>query len=96
MMGRPVRDLQLGMSSAEYSEWIAYSRVGWLPDERQDFLIAQVCTLISNALRKKGSSAVKIMDFLPWLDARDHGISDPASQQNFLKALTKSAGGEVR
>lgn len=75
--------------------WQAYARSCWLPDEKVEFLLAQLCSMVANALRKKGASRVKPMRFMPWLQEKTSKLTAPKAQMNYLKALTRSMGGKV-
>lgn len=51
------------MDSAEFSEWIAYSRVELFGEEREDYRAAILPYIVSSALTKKGKPP-KFEDFL--------------------------------
>jgi len=51
------------MDSAEFSEWIAYSRIELFGEERDDYRAAILPYIVSSALTKKGKSP-KFEDYL--------------------------------
>ena len=54
------------MDAREYRGWIEFLSKNPLGDVRTQFLLAQLLSLISNYIRKKGSKVNSLFDFAPW------------------------------
>lgn len=61
-MGRTVADLQRQMSSREFSEWIAFSRVEPFGPAREDLRSGIHIAMTYNANRRKGQRALQPHD----------------------------------
>ena len=82
------------MSSAEFSDWLAYDRVSPIGPERLDHLAALIAATIanSNPWRKNPKKAIPVADFVPeW--APKPKASTPDDQLAFVKILHAMFGG---
>lgn len=72
------------MSSAEFTEWLAFQRLeGVLGPERDDWRAALIASVIANANRdqKKRSQPYQPHDFIPdWGDGRKRGPLEVADK----------------
>lgn len=59
------------LSSREIAEWRAYSDLEMLPNERLEFLLATLTTVLVNVNLAEDSEPAEIADFLPWLRLND-------------------------
>lgn len=84
MLGRTVAELDEGMSSAEYSEWMALLRVEPWGQYRADFQAA----IGAWASAAPWSSQVKVSDFVPEYGDRTATPTDPAKIRAFFRALS--------
>jgi len=57
-----VRQAQREITSAEFSEWLAYNQVQPWGPERQDWRFAQMCAILANCFDEKDH---EIDEFLP-------------------------------
>ena len=70
------------MDAFELTEWAAYERVaGPLGPERLDYLFAQLCAVVVNVQRPKGSAARRPKDFLLKWDQGAGRVDDPAAMK---------------
>ena len=56
-----VEELEERMTFAEFNEWLAYRNIKLRQFEKQDYYLAQICTVLNNCWSKP---AKKIKDFL--------------------------------
>jgi hypothetical protein len=76
-------ELQARMSRAEFVELLAAERIEPRGERRDDLRSAQICAVIANAWRGKGSPAVVPADFMP-----KFGVSERPSRETLrLKLL---------
>jgi hypothetical protein len=74
----PVGRLLASMSSAEFTEWLAYDSIEPIGSWRDDARFAMLCALIASAYSdpKKGRRPTP-EDFLPWLPKSEPEEPDP-------------------
>lgn len=60
-----VREAQLKITSAEFSEWIAYHNIEPFGEERADIRSAIIALTIANVNRTSRQPPLKIKDFMP-------------------------------
>lgn len=77
-----VREAQLKIDSAEFSEWMAYSKIEPFYQNRLEQLLAIIASVMINVNRKKGSRAVKPEDFL-------HNYHQPRPRDSADEIYTK-------
>jgi hypothetical protein len=53
------------MSSAQFSEWLAYARLKGLPESRADFRSGQVCSVLANIHRDESAEPFTPSAFIP-------------------------------
>lgn len=53
------------LTSAQYSEWMAFDQLEPIGSWWQDFRMSYLCALMGNVYREKGSKAFTIFDFMP-------------------------------
>ena len=58
-----VRRAQQEIDAREFAEWIAFGNLEPFGEERADWRIAQLCTLVANMFRGKGRMA-RMRDFM--------------------------------
>ena len=66
--GRTLPDV-LTMALPEYAGWARFLTEHPPGDVRTQLLLATLCSLVFNALRKKGAKAKQPQDYMPWLAA---------------------------
>lgn len=54
-----------GMSSRQFSEWMAYAAVEPFGEEREDYRLAYALSVIVNLFRGKNDQPVRLVDLLP-------------------------------
>ena len=62
-LGMSVAQAQREIDSREFAEWIAYSRISPIGDERQDAMLAQVALCVASAFSRKGAN-LKLRDYM--------------------------------
>jgi hypothetical protein len=73
-MGRADVDRMLDeIPSPLLTEWMAYDQLDPIGEERGDYLIAMLCSVIvnSNPYRGKDSPVAKAEDFMPFMDQEE-------------------------
>ena len=67
-----------GMSSAEFTEWMAYDSIEPIGSWRDDARIALLCTLVASIASdpKKGHRPTP-QDFMPWIPKSEDDEPDP-------------------
>lgn len=92
-LGRHDVDAMLGeMTSAQFSEWLAYSRIEPWGEERDDLRIGILASMIANMFREKGKKPAKPSDFI-----LDFGLVDEeAKAKRALASLQRVLGGGRR
>jgi hypothetical protein len=80
------------MTSAQFSEWLAYSRIEPWGEERDDLRIGILASMIANMFREKGKKPAKPSDFI-----LDFGLVDEeAKAKRALASLQRVLGGGRR
>ena len=82
------------MDSPEFSEWIAYARNYYLPQERVELLLATLCSFFYNAHKRKTDPAKKPIEFMPWIEKEK--ITDPLDIMARLKAMTMAGKSRIK
>lgn len=82
------------LTSGQINEWKAYDRLEPIDSSaRNEFMLAKLCTLISNIMRsiwgKKGTKMLKITDFYPEWDYenRKNQIIEPRQSMDEMKRV---------
>lgn len=88
-----VREAQARISSNEFSEWIAYSRIEPFGEERADLRSAINTTVLANANRSKGRRAFKVKDFMPRFDTKLE-IQSPKHMQAMFRMMSAKGYGK--
>lgn len=65
-LGRTVAELQQSMGAREFYGWLAFDRIEPLGHRGDRFLLAQLTTIVTNALRGKAQRAYRMDEFIPW------------------------------
>jgi hypothetical protein len=63
-LGRTIQELDNGMSSAEFSDWIEFYSMHPFGSERDNLHAAMLAALISNSNRAKGKPPAEVNDFM--------------------------------
>ncbi len=66
-----VREAQLKIDSAEFTEWCAYSNINPFYINKTEYMLAVVSAILVNVNRKKNAKAMKPEDFLPTYTAKN-------------------------
>ena len=79
---------QREVSSHEFAEWSAYMQIDPMGEARADWRMAQLTSLVYNAVRGKGKKATETKDWLPKFD--DEQTRQPVEQiKAELKLIAK-------
>ena len=94
-----VHRAQQEVSSREFVEWAAFYGLEPFGDMREDFRIAQLCSIMANAWRGKRGRTYRLKDFMPFLHS-PHRFETPdhnkvAQMAERMKAWAKRMGAEV-
>lgn len=85
------------LSSREIAEWRAYSDLEMLPNERLEFLLATLTTVLVNVNLAEDSEPAEIADFLPWLrlhdDEEEEQRMDAEAMVAMIEELNTAFGG---
>ena len=63
-------DMLAGMSSKQFSEWMAYDTLEPFGEIRADIRNAMLCAILVNINRGKNSKPAKLEDFMPTFDKK--------------------------
>jgi hypothetical protein len=77
------------LDSAQFTEWMAYSRLE--PFGYQDQLLAQIACLLYNINRKEGADPIDISAFLP-IEREEDPVVEQDEMIAALKEQTKNRG----
>lgn len=97
-----VREAQERISSREYAEWVAFSRLEPFGFEAEFLGHAQTAQVIANVNRGKDSDPLEVSDFMPKLPrlAEEREAEDEPQSVDQLKQvaymLTIALGGSVK
>ena len=86
MLHCSVREAQQRIDSREFVQWIALYNIEPWGEVRNDFMVAQLCAIMVNAWRGKGSKAVQAADFMPRFD-RPTKTTTTKGIMGYFKAL---------
>lgn len=67
-----------GMSSRQFSEWMAYAAVEPFGEEREDYRLAHGLAVIVNLFRGKNDQPVRLADLLPRVGVLAEEPGEPA------------------
>lgn len=87
-LGRSVAELEHSLSSSELTEWAAYYKMEPFGAERDNWHMAQLCSLFANAHRKRNSAAISPDQFM-YRDRDTHRQKSTVGFLSGLKALGK-------
>lgn len=74
------------MSSAEFTEWIAYNSIEPIGETRGDIQAARICQLLAAAHGKRGAK-FKLSEFMPdWWNERRPKAQTPEEMAAVIKA----------
>lgn len=82
------------MTSAEFSEWIAFHRIDPWSEYRDDLRMAMLTTLTANINRGKGKRPFKVDDFIPTFEP-PRKIQSVQNVSRMLAAFCRATGGKV-
>lgn len=85
-------ELQQRMSSREFSQWMAFSRLEPFGDERADLRNGIIAATIANTNLKKGQKPYTPLDFIPRFSNKPKQSS--ADQLALIEQLNEAFGGE--
>lgn len=77
------------MTSLQYAEWIAYSRLEPWGEDRDDLRMGIVASVIANSNRGKGQKPYKPGDFIPDFEP----VSEEAQIEQMIAKARKALGG---
>ncbi len=78
------------ITSAQFAEWLAYSRVDPWGEDRDDLRMGIVASVIANSNRGKGKKPYKPQDFMPNFEPED----EAAAIERIRESLRKTLGGK--
>ena len=87
-LGMTVGELESRITSDEVSEWMACHRIDFWPWERLEIMLAQLTSLVANALAAKGTT-YKIDDFMILADRPDNPEQTPDQMWSVLMQTVK-------
>ena len=68
-------ELDARMGAREFMEWAEFYELDPWGDKRADLRESILCSLVANALRKKGSKRLAPKDFMPEFGKRRRGMA---------------------
>jgi hypothetical protein len=78
------------ISSVQFAEWMAYSRLEPWGEERDDLRMAIIASTIANVNRGKNTQAFKPQDFMPSFEPE---TEEQAAERLIAKAMKALGGG---
>ena len=75
------------ISSAQFAEWMAYSRLEPWGEDRDDLRMGIVASVIANSNRGKGKKPYKPQDFMPNFEPEDEAAAIERIRENLHKSL---------
>jgi hypothetical protein len=69
------------------SEWEAYHILEPIGEERSEFMIAQLCTLVANIMRGKNVKSFSISDFMPRWDGEEVSLEPKKQSAEEMKEI---------
>ena len=75
------------ITSAQFAEWLAYSRVEPWGEDRDDLRTGIVASVIANSNRGKGKKPYKPQDFMPDFEPEDVAAAIERIRENLRKSL---------
>lgn len=75
------------ISSAQFAEWLAYSRLEPWGEDRDDLRMGIMASVIANSNRGKGKKPYKPQDFMPDFEPRDEAATIARIRENLRKSL---------
>ena len=78
------------ISSVQFAEWMAYSRLEPWGEERDDLRMAIIASTIANVNRGKNTKAFKPQDFMPSFEPE---TEEQATERLIAKAMQALEGG---
>jgi hypothetical protein len=77
------------MTSAQFAEWMAYSRIEPWGEERDDLRMGVLASMIANMFRDKSKKPAKPSDFVLNFEPED----EDAKARRMVEQLRRSLGG---
>ena len=75
------------ISSRQFAEWMAYSRLEPWGEDRDDLRMGIVASVIANSNRGKGKKPYKPQDFMPDFEPEDEAAAIARIRENLRKTL---------
>lgn len=75
------------ITSAQFAEWLAYSRVDPWGEDRDDLRMGIMASVIANSNRGKGKKPYKPQDFMPNFEPEDEAAAIERIRENLRKTL---------
>lgn len=75
------------ISSRQFAEWMAYSRLEPWGEDRDDLRMGIVASVIANSNRGKGKKPYKPQDFMPNFEPEDEAAAIERIRENLRKSL---------
>ena len=75
------------ITSAQFAEWMAYSRLEPWGEDRDDLRMGIVASVIANSNRGKGKKPYKPQDFMPDFEPEDEAAAIARIRENLRKTL---------
>lgn len=76
----------------EFLGWLAYYRLEPWDEDRADWRIAQLCTIVVNALKGKRGRQAKVRDFM-WGLCSEEQQQTPEDHRRIFGAIAAATGG---
>lgn len=89
-----VREAQARISSNEFAEWMAYSKIDPFGEERADLRSAIIATVFANAHRAKGRRVFRVTDFMPQFDRSSVECQSPKHMQAIFRMMSAKGYGK--
>ena len=75
------------ITSRQFAEWLAYSRLEPWGEDRDDLRTGIVASVIANSNRGKGKKPYKPQDFMPDFEPEDEAAAIERIRENLRKSL---------
>ena len=75
------------ITSRQFAEWMAYSRLEPWGEDRDDLRMGIVASVIANSNRGKGKKPYKPQDFMPNFEPEDEAAAIERIRENLRKSL---------
>lgn len=88
------------MSGREFREWAAFDQLEPIGEIRADYRTGMLCALVANMMKKRGQTAAKPLDFMPFHPSKHRAPARRAQTPDEMTAalvrMTQQLGGSVK